>query len=202
MQVRALTGDPAANVATCGLLVKTRDRSFSRVPTRDRLHLTDLVAGRRMEAHTSTFLVRREFFWDEAGPFDEAIPGSYAEDYEWLLRAARSGPIVVVPEPLVRVEWKGSWFAERWTVLIPALLYLLDHHPELRRSRRNLSRIYGRLAFAYAASGDAPNARVWARRSIGLDWSQARGYLAMLVSHGVLNPDRVVVWAHRAGKGI
>src|SRR5207244_6998996 len=52
MQVRALTGDPAANVATCGLLVKTRDRSFSRVPTRDRLHLTDLVAGRRMEAHT------------------------------------------------------------------------------------------------------------------------------------------------------
>jgi glycosyltransferase involved in cell wall biosynthesis len=201
-QVAALTRVPEANVATCGLMIDTGRRSFRRVPAGDRICLPDLVAGRRMETHTSTLVVRRDFFWGVVGPFDEAMPGSYAEDYEWLLRAVRSGPIVAVPEPLVRIEWKGSWFAEGWSVIIPALHYLLDRHPEIRTSRRNLSRIYGRLAFAHAACGDTRSARSWARRSIQLDWRQYRGYAAMLATYGFLSPNRVVQLAHRMGKGV
>ena len=46
--------------------------------------------------------------------------------------------------------------------------------------------MYGRLAFAHAAAGQAGEARSWARRSIALNWRQPRGYLAFLVASGVL----------------
>ena len=54
-----------------------------------------------MEANFCTAMVRRRAFCDDIGPADEHIPGGYAEDYEWVLRAARRRPLAVVPEPMV-----------------------------------------------------------------------------------------------------
>ena len=53
-------------------------------------------------------MYRRAAFLDGIGPVDEAIPGSYGEDYEWVLRAARRGPVVTVQEPLVRVYTEAT----------------------------------------------------------------------------------------------
>ena len=68
-----------------------------------------------------TILVTREAIQGPIGLVDEHIPGSYAEDYDWILRAALAGPIAVVEEPLVRVRWGQSLFSSRWQTIIEAL---------------------------------------------------------------------------------
>jgi hypothetical protein len=86
-------------------------------------------------------------------------------------------------------------------MMIPALRYQMDKHPELLRDPRNVARMYGRLAFAYAASGDRSNARSWARRSIRSDWRQPRGYLTYLVAAG-LSPAFVQRVVNATGRGV
>jgi hypothetical protein len=99
------------------------------------------------------------------------------------------------------VYWQTSYFSARWQMMIPALHYQLEKHPELARQPRNLARMYGRLAFAHAALGERGAARSWARRSIRLDWRQPRGYLSYLVTLGV--PPRVIQRAaNAAGRGV
>ena len=69
-----------------------------------------------MEAHSSTLLIEREVF-ESVGLVDEEIPGSYAEDYEWLLRASADHAILVTPAPLVWVDLHPkSHFAEHWQI--------------------------------------------------------------------------------------
>ena len=89
----------------------------------------DLFRSRRKELHSSTLLMRRQVF-DRVGDYDEKLPQSYAEDYEWLLRAVRLGPIGVVREPLATIKKDGqSWFRERNEVVSEALQYVLDGPP-------------------------------------------------------------------------
>ena len=112
-----------------------------------------LFRSRRKELHSSTLLMRREAF-DRAGTYDEELPASYAEDYEWLLRASRFGTIGVVRQPLADIKKDGqSWFRERAEVIVEALEYLLRTHPEIRVSRRGHARILGQIAFARASLG-------------------------------------------------
>jgi hypothetical protein len=137
------------------------------------------------------------------GVVDEAMPGSYGEDYEWLLRAARRAPIRVVPAPLVRVYWhRSSFFADRWAVIVESIQYLLDKHPEFEAEPKGLARLYGRLAFANAAMGDRSEARRWAGKSLRLNLRERRAYLALGVSWRLVSPDRLVRFAHRRGKGL
>jgi hypothetical protein len=155
------------------------------------------------ELHTSTFLVDREAYEGVIGPFDERCPEGYGEDYEWLLRASAQAPLVVVRDPLVRVYWgEGSYFAERWQAIVDGIQYLLETHPELQRHRENLSRMEGRVAFAYAALGRARDARRWALRSIGHRPAEKRPYLALAVSSGLIQPATIHRWANRTGRGV
>jgi hypothetical protein len=155
------------------------------------------------ELHTSTLLVRREDFLGRIGPFDERIPGSFAEDYEWLLRATLAGPVLAVARPLVNVHWHElSFFEGRWTTMARGLQYLLGKYPAFRREPRGLSRICGQIAFASAAAGDTRQGRRWVRRSLRLDWRQPRGYLALLVSLGLIRPEALLQVLHRYGRGI
>lgn len=203
LQVEAMDRQGAA-VGICGIYL-TNGRSFAkrfaRIPKKEVLGLDDLLRAARHEVHTSTWLVRRSTMLEEIGLIDEDIPGSYGEDYDWLMRAAKLTPIVAVRRPLVWVRWQHSFFNQGWQTMVEALTYQLERRPELQREPGNLSRVYGRLAFAHAALGSAREARVWARRSVAASWRQPRAYLAYLVSFRVLRPRTVLRLLHAIGRG-
>ena len=202
-QVASLRGRPDLAVATTGVLVRYGDRTIARVAPTSVVTYGQLLRSRMVELHPSTVVVRRRAFLGPIGPVDEDIPGSYAEDYEWLLRAARIAPVLAVQEPLVTVHWhRSSFFADRWRTIIAALTYLVDKHRELRAEPAGLARIYGQIAFAHAALGERGDARSWARRTLSLDRRERRAYLALAVSLGLVRARTLVRLAHLAGKGI
>jgi glycosyltransferase involved in cell wall biosynthesis len=202
LQVEALEAMPTAQVATCGIEIHYEGRRFERLPAAGIVERNDLLTSRSMHVHSSTLLIRRSAYLGELGPVDESIPGSYGEDYDYVLRAAELGPIVSVPSPLVRVHWLGSYYADRWPMMVSAIQYHLRKHPELAADPRNAARMYGRVAFAYAAGGHRRNARAWARRSIALDWRQPRGYLAYAVTLGLVRPQTIIRKVNERGRGV
>jgi glycosyltransferase involved in cell wall biosynthesis len=202
-QVERLLGAPDAAVATTGILVRYKDRTTPRLAPTPRVTHRQLLLSRLTELHPSTVLARRRQLLEHIGLVDEQIPGSYAEDYEWLLRAAKHAPVLAVPEPLVVINWhQSSFFADRWRTIIAALTYLVDKHRELQQEPSGLARIYGQIAFAHAALGERGLARTWARRTLSLDRRERRAYLAFAISLGLLNAKTVIRLAHAAGKGI
>jgi glycosyltransferase involved in cell wall biosynthesis len=202
-QVPRLIADPGLSAMCCGIEVCYRDERVSRVPRSDTVTFQDLLRSRLTDMHPSTFLARRDDVVAAIGLVDEEIPGSYAEDYDWLLRAARLGPIGTIQRPLARIHWHASSFFEgRWDTIIPALQYLVAKHPEFHGDAHGLARIYGQIAFAHAAAGRRARARSWTRRSLQLDWRQPRGYLALLVSAGLIRPALLLSALHHFGRGM
>jgi hypothetical protein len=152
--------------------------------------------------HPSTFLFSR-FLLEKVGLVDEAIPGSYGEDYDWLLRSARVQPIVSVTEPLADVYWgKQSFFAERWGTVVTALTYLLDKHPELMADPPGRARIQGQIAFAQAAQAQRSNAFRTGWEAIRGNPRERRAYLALAVAAGVVPAPAIVRLANGRGRGI
>ena len=162
----------------------------------------DLLLSRYKELHSSTLLIRREAF-EQAGGYDENLPFSYGEDYEWLLRVSRVGGVGVVTEPLADIKKDGkSWFRERQTVVAEALQYLLERHPEFRESRRGESRLLGQIAFAYATLGQRRLALRWAGRALRR-WPLApHALLAIVMAITGLDPRHVLTAARARGRGI
>jgi glycosyltransferase involved in cell wall biosynthesis len=164
--------------------------------------LDHLVEDRVMEVHPSTMVVHRST-WLAAGPVDEQIPGGYAEDYDWLLRVAAVGPIAVFPEPLVDVEWHGgSFFFGRWEVIVDALRYLLERHPEFEGSRRGRARIHGQIAFALAAGGRRRAGWAELRTVLRLNPLEKRVLVTVPVLLRLVSGGRVLRLAQRRGRGI
>ncbi|MFL6139367.1 MAG: glycosyltransferase family 2 protein [Frankiaceae bacterium] len=200
---RAAERGEAAVAAVCGITIRYGDKAVDRIPRAGDLTVEALTRDRVSAAHPSTVLVDRLALLDRVGLVDEAIPGAYGEDYDWLLRAVKAGPVVAVEQPLVVVLWHpGSYFAERWQTIIDALDYLVEKHPEFRTSARGLARIQGQKAFAYAALGQSRTACRWAGRTLRLNWRERRAYLAILVAGRVLTPRLVLHLAHQRGRGI
>lgn len=201
-QQAALAAAPGAAVASTGIVIAYDDVRSPRVAPHPVATMADLTRSRRLDIHPSTILVRVERL-AEIGPVDEHIPGGYCEDYDWLLRAARLGPILTVQEPLVRVNWhRASFFSRRWETIVAALPYLLERHPELEADRRGASRVYGQIAFAEAALGNRKAARSWAARALRASLRQPRGYLALLVAARLLDAGAVTRTANLRGRGI
>jgi glycosyltransferase involved in cell wall biosynthesis len=195
--------ETGADVAVSGIHVSYGDKTITRVPRPEDVTHAELLRRRVMEAHPSTVVVRRAAFLGKIGQVDEEIPGSYAEDYDWMLRAAAAGPIAVVPEPLVTVLWgQTSHFNRKWRTISDALQYLLRKHPAFADDPRGLARVQGQIAFAHAALGERGEARTWALRTLRNSWRERRAYLALLVSLHVLSADRVLRLAHTTGRGI
>jgi len=202
-QVARLLATPSAAVSTTGILVRYQDRTTTRLAPTILVTHRQLLRSRLTELHPSTVLARRRQLLDDIGLVDEQIPGSYAEDYEWLLRASRHAPVLAVPEPLAVIHWhQSSFFADRWRTIISALTYLVDKHRELQQEPSGLARIYGQIAFAHAALGERGPARRWARRTLSLNRRERRAYLALAISLGLVSAKNVVRMAHVAGKGI
>jgi glycosyltransferase involved in cell wall biosynthesis len=200
-QVEALAKLPKEALICCGIEVCHPHGSRVRLPRAETLSLRDLLRSRHMEFHTSTFLVNRRHLLGGIGLVDEEIPGSYGEDYDWLIRAARAGVVASVRRPLVRVHWSGSWFADRWDTIIASIEYMLAKHPEFEDEPRGLARLYGRIAFGHAALGHGRQSRAWALRSLGRNPVQMKAYLALLAGTGLLGTERILAAANRIGRG-
>jgi Glycosyl transferase family 2/Sulfotransferase domain len=201
LQVERLVCSSAEFVA-CGVRVHYGDRVIARVPPPS-VALPQLVRDRVAALHPSTFVIRREALLEGIGLVDEQIPGSYGEDYDWLLRAARRQPIVAVEQTLADVYWhEQSFFAERWQTIADALVYLLDKHPELAADRRGLARIQGQIAFARAARGCRQAALRTGFMALRNNPLERRGYLALAVAAGAVPAASVVHLANRHGRGI
>ncbi len=192
-----------AMTVTSGITIAYRGRRHDRIPASETVSFRELLRSRRAEIHPSTIVVDRRAMIERIGLVDERIPGSYAEDWEWLLRATRAGTVATARRPLAVVHWHASsYFSGRWEMIVAALTYLLEQYPEFEEEPKGLARVYGLLAFASAAAGHGHEAGRWARRAVDLDARQPRAYLALLVRAKLVRPDVLLRVAHRFGRGI
>lgn len=201
-QRAAMVRHPEADFIVGNITIAIGDKLIPRRTDMTEIALPDLIRDRVMEAHPSTFLVRRAAIEDYLGFVDEALPGSYAEDYDWLLRAARRRPVVVADASIATVQWhERSYFGSRWEMIDEALAYLVAKTPEFNEDPRGMARILGQRAFAQAAQGKSGEALRTAWRTIKLDWRQVRAYASVAVASRVISADRLVRWANAMGRG-
>ncbi|MET9022275.1 glycosyltransferase family 2 protein [Actinopolymorpha sp. NPDC004070] len=202
LQVSHLS-ETGADVAVSGIEVHYENRVITRIPAASDVVAIEIARRRVMEAHPSTVLVRARALRERIGLVDEKIPGSYGEDFDWILRAAQAGPIAVVERPLVKVLWGSqSYFSDRWATIIEAIDYGLAKHEVLRTDPVAEARQQGRKAFAYAAIGDRRAALRWARHTLRLNQRDPRAYAAIVVALRLASADRVMRLANSAGRGI
>jgi glycosyltransferase involved in cell wall biosynthesis len=200
LQIELLEASSAEFVA-CGVRIHHFGKVITRVPPSS-VDLGQLVRSRVSALHPSTFVMRRAAL-DVIGPVDEQIPGSFGEDYDWLLRAARRGPIRAVEQPIVDVYWhQQSYFAERWRTISDALRYLLDKHPEFGTDPRGTARIQGQIAFAEAALDRRAAARQAGWSALRNNPLERRAYLALAVATGIVPAASIVRLANSRGRGI
>ncbi|MDP8971898.1 MAG: glycosyltransferase [Actinomycetota bacterium] len=203
LQVEALQHHPEAGVVVSGVEIDYQGRILARIPAETVIDRRQLLRSRVMEAHPSSFLVRRHQFFGEIGQVDEHLPGSYGEDYDWLLRASEATKVIAVRQALVRVLWHpSSWFARRWETIIEACTYLLAKHPGFGDEPLGLGLLYGKIAFAHAALKHRALACRWAVRTLAVNPREKRAYLALLVASGILRADAIVRFANSRGRGI
>lgn len=201
LQIDALlrTGEPTA---VCGIVIVYADHESVRVPHPSQLTLEELVRNRVMEAHPSTVTVRRDILLSDIGLVDEEIPGSYGEDFDWIIRAAQSGGFAVVEQALVRVRWGQSLFSNRWQTIIDAIDYMIVKHPVFLENKQAMARLYGRQAFALAALGSRRAALGKAREAFSHNVRERRAYLAAAVALRLVSARRLMDMAHKRGRGI
>lgn len=200
LQVELLDVAPFGFVA-CGMRVHYADRVIAR-PAPGSVSLQQLVRKRHPELGVPTFLLRRDAL-TEIGLLDEQVPGSSGEDYDFLLRSARRGPIDAVSLRLVDVFWhQQSYFAQHWQTIADSNEYLLGKHPELAADPRGRARIEGQVAFAHAAL--AHRAAAWRAsfRALRGNPLERRPYLALAVAAGIIPASSIVRLANRRGRGI
>ncbi|WP_431711838.1 glycosyltransferase family 2 protein [Glutamicibacter uratoxydans] len=198
----ALLENSKALTAISGIIIDYGDHSNVRIPSPQDMTLAPMVRRRVMEGHPSSVIVKRDALLDKIGLVDEEMPGSYGEDFDWILRAVQAGPIAVAEEPLVRVRWGYSQFSQRWEIIIQACDYLLNKHPVLGLDPRGKARLLGRQAFAYAALGHRQAALRTAWRTIRHSARERRAYLAIAVSLGLVSAQKLQDLAHQRGRGI
>jgi glycosyltransferase involved in cell wall biosynthesis len=201
-QVEVFRADPEARFVCCGIMVRYGDRLVERTLPVDRVTFADLLRDRLTELHPSTFLIQRSLL-DEIGLVDEALPGSYAEDYELLLRAARVAPVRTLPTAYVEVLWhQKSYFAGRWATVSAALQRLLAGYPDFYSEKAGAARLSGQVAFAEAALGHRGAALRWAAKTARLRPAEPRAVLALAVASGAVGAERVVRALNARGRGI
>jgi glycosyltransferase involved in cell wall biosynthesis len=200
-QVGALGGSAALTSVT-GIIVLYADRSVPRVPRPEDMTLKQLVRNRVMEAHPSTVMVRRDALLGPIGLVDEELPGSYGEDFDWIIRSAQAGGFAVVAEPLVKVRWGQSMFSQRWQTIVESIDYSLAKHRVFHEDPQALGRLYGRRAFALAALGQTGPALRQVLRTVRVNPRERRAYLAGAVALHLVSAERLMRIAHSRGHGI
>ncbi len=201
-QFDALAALPEARMACTGIFIRYEGEDTARIPDTAVMNFEGFLNDRMTEVHPSSFLIHRDTLVNEIGLVDEDIPGSYAEDYDLLLRATRVAPLAVAESPLTRVWWHGgSYFFERWQTIDTALDYIVDKFPEFHDHPAGLARIRGQQAVAKAAMGDRSGAIRTVVDTFKLNPLEKRNPVALAVAAG-LPAGTALKAAHRLGKGI
>ena len=201
-QVGALLREPQALTSVTGIIVEYSDHETVRVPRAQDMTLHELVRNRVMEAHPSTVMVRRDALLGPIGLVDEEIPGSYGEDFDWIIRAAQAGSFAVVEEALVKVLWGQSLFSQKWQTIVDSIDYMLAKHPVFHEDPQALGRLFGRRAFALAALGERKAALRQSSDTVRVNVKERRAYLAAAVALRLVSAERLMAMAHRRGRGI
>jgi len=193
------TGAPTVG---CSIEIVSPDGISPRRSTGSAARLEDLVRTRIPEAYMGTVLVRRDAFLGPIGPVDEQIPGGYAEDYDWWVRAARHAPVPLVQEPLFQLRWgHQSFFRDKWDAMERSLGYMVGEYPEFAEDRKGMARIQAQRAFADAAQGKRGDAWEMIGVCVRMNWREPRTPLAAAVALGV-PADKVMALLNRRGRGI
>jgi glycosyltransferase involved in cell wall biosynthesis len=203
LQVERLLADPSLLAVGAGIRLLMGERGNVDWQAREELISHErLLENRVKELHSSTLMMRRSAF-DEAGLYDEELPHSYGEDYDWLLRASRVGRVGAVTEILADIR-KGvpSWFRERSLNTATALEYLLHKHPDFRDRRRGHARILGQIAYARAAAGERGRSARIAGRALRVYPASTHAWLALAVAGPGIEPRRMLWAARRFGRGL
>jgi len=203
LQVERLLADPGLLAVGAGIRLLMGARGDVVWPAREALVTHDrLLENRVKELHSSTLLMRRSAF-DRAGLYDEELPYSYGEDYDWLLRASRIGRVGAVQEILADIRKDiPSWFRDRSLNTATALEYLLDKHPDFRERRRGHARILGQIAYARAAAGERGRGVRLAGRALLRSPAAPHAWLALAVAGPGIEPQRLLSAARRLGRGL
>jgi glycosyltransferase involved in cell wall biosynthesis len=202
-QVRVLEQFPDTSIVTTGITVTYGDEQFTRLAPAARVTFPDLLRDRMTELHPSTFLMRRADLGDGGfGAVDEQVPGSYGEDYEFLLRASRRAPVRAVLLPLAVVRWHQNSFFRRWDTIAEGLTWLLGRYPEFEGVPKGSARVRGQVAFAHAALQQRQEAFSWAWGTARRNPLELRWVLAMAVALRLSTADKVLAQLHKRGKGI
>lgn len=202
-QIGRLLDQPDLLVVGSGMRLMLPDGRIITWPARaERISRQLLVRNRVKELHSSTMAMRRDVF-AKAGLYDEEIPNGYAEDYDWILRAARVGRIGAVLTPLADIRKdSGSWWPGNAAVTVAGLEYLLAKHPEIAASPRGHARMLGQIAFSRSLLGERGRALRYAALAIARWPASPHAYLAL--AHIVTGVDRkhVLRAARLIGRGL
>jgi glycosyltransferase involved in cell wall biosynthesis len=202
-QVARLLGDPDLIVVGSGIrLMLSGNRTADWSGRSERISYQLLLRNRVKELHSSTMLMRRDAF-AKAGRYDEKLPNGYAEDYDWVLRAARVGRVGVVAEPLANIRKETqSWYRGNGINSATGLEYLLAKHPDIASSPRGHARMLGQIAFARSLLGERKTALHLAVRGM-LRWpASPHPYLALAHTIGHVDPARLRRVARYFGRGM
>jgi glycosyltransferase involved in cell wall biosynthesis len=189
--------------ATCGIRIEYDGGTHERILEQDEVVFEDLLRDRIPSMHPSTFLFDRLWANEELGPVSEELPFGFGEDYDFVLRAARLGPVANLRDALVTVRWTGgSYFFRRWEAMEAGLTWLLDTYPQFDRDPHGAARLHGQVAFAVAAQRRHRDAARWIRSTLSRNPREPRAYLAAVVALGVVGPPTVMGMLHKHGRGI
>lgn len=198
-----LLGTSGRHFATCGIRIEYEGGTHERTLEQDEVVFEDLLRDRIPSMHPSTFLFDRVWATEELGPVSEDLPFGFGEDYDFVLRAARLGPVANLSDALVTVRWTGgSYFFRRWEAMEAGLTWLLDTYPQFDGDPRGAARLHGQVAFAVAAQRRRRDAARWIRSTLARNPREPRAYLAAVVALGVVGPPTVMGMLHKHGRGI
>jgi glycosyltransferase involved in cell wall biosynthesis len=202
LQVERLQSAPDLLAVGAGIRLLMGERGDVEWPARETVITHErLLVNRVKELHSSTLMMRRSAF-DKAGLYDEELPFSYGEDYDWLLRATSVGQVGAVEEILADIRKDvPSWFRSRLLNTATALEYLLDKHPDFREQRRGHARILGQIAYARASAGQRRQGARIAFRALRRDPVAPYAWMALAACLGV-DPGRLLSAARRLGRGL
>lgn len=181
-QVAVLAGEPDTEVVCCALRLFGRNiEETDRLIPRPRVTHDDLLGGHNPNLHPSALLLRRS----SGLLFDEEIPGSYGEDYEFVLRAAGRAPIRQIPFVGLGLRWhEGSYFSvlNNAPLISEAAQWMLAKHEFPCGGYAHWA---GKVAFAEAVSARRSSALKWIWRTMAARPLDPRALLALAVTVGV-----------------